>query len=843
MPNTTITIAELEAITEAPSSSFIPIDNGTTTNKITVENFNASSNTSAASSATAAAASATLAESYAKGNTGTRTGENTDNAKYYKEKAEETIADAVEQVASATAAANLATSSAGDAAGSAEEAEEYATTASNKASEASTSATSANASALTATGAANSATASAADALSYKDSALLSASSASTSATAAESFAKGGTSSRTGEDTDNAKYYKEQAELSATSAAGSASEAAEYSVKTPYIGANGNWWVWNTTQNAYVDSHVDASITVAIQDITNIAPDASPYVTNTGTSTDPVFHLFLPRANSIVSIAKTSTHGKVDTYTITYTDGMTTTFTVTNGQDGQGSGDMMASDYDPTSAVFTAGGIPTYVSTAVTNGVAGKMAKDGSNADSHVTFEGAFTVGSRASGSTVGLNSTAEGTNNTASNSYAHAEGISTTASGGYAHSEGRLTTASGFGAHAEGVETTASGGCSHAEGYKYFGAITASGDGSHAEGHSEYGDIVASGKGAHAEGSANTASGNFSHVGGTYNTAGYEAQTVVGTLNSNKSTTLFEVGNGTFDGNTLTQSNAFEVYADGSLSTDNGTHKVKLENVLTSHQDISGKMNTDGSNASANVTLAGTLTVGSRASGSTVGTNSTAEGEGNTASGNDSHAEGGASTASGNSSHAEGNLTTASGRQSHAEGYHTTASADYTHAEGYETTASATFCHAEGNQTTANGNGAHAEGFKTVADYSYQHVGGKYNSNKSTTLFEIGNGTSSARSNAFEVYDDGSLSTDNGTTKTKLPVIKTATLAANGTTVSFSGLPSTGNYMMNFFTSKVGLDYTGIYESTTSSGLTVTLTYAAQSSATTVWCVLTEVV
>lgn len=45
------------------------------------------------------------------------------------------------------------------------------------------------------------------------------------SATLAESYAKGGTSTRTGEDTDNAKYYKEQAAQSATTASNKATEA------------------------------------------------------------------------------------------------------------------------------------------------------------------------------------------------------------------------------------------------------------------------------------------------------------------------------------------------------------------------------------------------------------------------------------------------------------------------------------------------------------------------------------------------------------------------------------------------------------------------------------------
>ena len=40
----------------------------------------------------------------------------------------------------------------------------------------------------------------------------------------------------------------------------------------------------------------------------------------------------------IVSIVKTATVDLVDTYTITYTDGTTSTFDVTNGRDGTGGG-------------------------------------------------------------------------------------------------------------------------------------------------------------------------------------------------------------------------------------------------------------------------------------------------------------------------------------------------------------------------------------------------------------------------------------------------------------------------------------------------------------------------
>lgn len=168
---------------------------------------------------------------------------------------------------------------------------------------------------------------SASQAATSAQSAATSASSASTSATNAASSATSAANSAT-----SASNSASSASDSATSAEESAERAAAYSVNVPYIGANGNWWIWNTTQEAYVDTGVDASITVDIEDITMLAPDATPYVTNTGTDTDPVFHLFIPRGKGISGISKTSTSGLVDTYTITYSDGTTTTFTVSNGR-------------------------------------------------------------------------------------------------------------------------------------------------------------------------------------------------------------------------------------------------------------------------------------------------------------------------------------------------------------------------------------------------------------------------------------------------------------------------------------------------------------------------------
>lgn len=74
-----------------------------------------------------------------------------------------------------------------------------------------------------------------------------------------------------------------------------------------------------------------------------------------------------------------------------------------------------------------------------------------------------------------------------------------------------------------------------------------------------------------------------------------------------------------------------------------------------------------------------------------------------------------------------------------------------------------------EGYQNTASGHSSRAGGQFNAAGYEAQEVIGKYNDNKSNTLFEVGNGTSaSAKSNAFEVYNDSKSSWDNGTSKFK---------------------------------------------------------------------------
>lgn len=169
-----------------------------------------------------------------------------------------------------------------------------------------------------------------------------------------------------------------------------------------------------------------------------------------------------------------------------------------------------------------------------------------------------------------------------------------------------------------------------------------------------------------------------------------------------------------------------------------------------------------------------GSISLG-RKTGTTVGTNSVAEGTNVTVSGNNAHAEGFNTQAIGNYSHVEGysnNDTSASygarGKADHAEGYNTLANSGASltyygahaegyftkatssaaHAEGYITTASGLYSHAEGNSTMASGSYAHSEGGNTTAFGSYAHSEG--NGAKATNEAAHAEGTNTTASGAY---------------------------------------------------------------------------------------------
>lgn len=87
---------------------------------------------------------------------------------------------------------------------------------------------------------------------------------------------------------------------------------------------------------------------------------------------------------------------------------------------------------------------------------------------------------------------------------------------------------------------------------------------------------------------------------------------------------------------------------------------------------------------------------------------------------------------------------------------------------KGEDNTANGVSSFASGYETAANGNYSSTFGKGTIANRIYSAAFGAYNIGNSSNLFEIGNGTSSVRSNAFSVASNGNVTaggeiTDNG--------------------------------------------------------------------------------
>lgn len=271
-----------------------------------------------------------------------------------------------------------------------------------------------------------------------------------------------------------------------------------------------------------------------------------------------------------------------------------------------------------------------------------------------------------------------------------------------YSHAEGYGTAALGSYAHAEGYNTKASSSYTHAEGYQ----TVASDNGAHAEGD----NTTASGDSAHAEGYRTVAKGDYSHAEGR--------QT-----------------------NALGERSHAEGYGSNALPTDI-TYSTGYDDVITAWNSKKFSLaQKDGTHVEGRDCLALDI---------------------------QAHAEGYQCKAITNSAHAEGYNTEASGgAAAHSEGYNTKATDTAAHSEGYGTIASGESAHAEGRETVASGIRSHAEGQYTIAASAAQHVQGRYNVEDASSKFAfiIGNGSSSARSNALAIDWDGKIYINNSET------------------------------------------------------------------------------
>lgn len=212
------------------------------------------------------------------------------------------------------------------------------------------------------------------------------------------------------------------------------------------------------------------------------------------------------------------------------------------------------------------------------------------------------------------------------------------------------------------------------------------------------------------------------------------------------------------------------------------GSFEGTMENATKATQDASGNVITDTYMTKVNPTGSGNVSIG-RKSDTTVGDQSIAIGKNTTASAEQTVAIGTAAsatntyavaigsnaTASGEQSTAIGTAPTASGKQSTALGVHTTASGEYATSMGCWTTSKGIAGTSLGNGSTVDTNSwaAVSSGIVTIARGMGQHVFGAYNipddavgsySTPAEHLLIVGNGDSSAKSNAMTLDWDGNL-------------------------------------------------------------------------------------
>lgn len=378
----------------------------------------------------------------------------------------------------------------------------------------------------------------------------------------------------------------------------------------------------------------------------------------------------------------------------------------------------------------------------------------------------------------------------------AFASGIKSISAGYGAFSGGRDTKAIGNYSTAFGRQTTADyasmavGLRTHALGQQSFAGGTDTktlGTSSFAFGGN---GTTASGKFSFAVGTGAKANGTYSAAFGNQTIANNDNQFVVGLFNKPlEYPALFVVGDGSGDD---ARSNAFVVNANGtaqlgqqSVATNNYVESrissarsytdnkcsaidskwtkftLQCDTKLGSIHQIGGTSTSPNPN-NANVAGAIALGTGNTASGQyavVLGENSTASGKysfsagtGNTASGADSVALGMGNAASMQHSLAQGWKSNATQPCAVAINCATTADGENSFTQGQRTKTTGKCAVAFNYYTQSNGANSSAFGNQTRTGYENQFVVGKFNNNKSDTMFEVGSGASDTdRANCFE--------------------------------------------------------------------------------------------
>ena len=131
--------------------------------------------------------------------------------------------------------------------------------------------------------------------------------------------------------------------------------------QTPYVGSNGDWWIGDSDIGVTAQGPAGQdgkSVTVVSVVKTSSEGLVDTYTITFSDGTKTTFTVTNGEANSIVSIELTSSSGLTDTYTITFSNGSTKTFTVTNGKAGANGKDLTITSIE---LISSEGLIDTYV--------------------------------------------------------------------------------------------------------------------------------------------------------------------------------------------------------------------------------------------------------------------------------------------------------------------------------------------------------------------------------------------------------------------------------------------------------------------------------------------------